>query len=333
MELPNQHCGFGDIPEPFNKEFRLSPSKIKDSLTSMKMYKWRIDHPMRETAAMELGTLLHMAILEPERFAKTYVKKPKESDYEGKRILRTNDDLKSWLSERGLKVSGNKVDLIERIQDELATETWQDKDEIVLWDVVLANACAADQIMMTEKEQEQVEETLKEIASQPFTNWLVKHGEREKKMWFREPGTGIILNMRVDFYAEKVPNLSTPLIMDVKKVPDVSPYKMARWLDETNTCVQLAINRDCVRAVTGKTPKCMILAIDAKEPYNVVPYVPDVAAMEIAESKYKQQIVQIQMAHEENKFIGLSDGTPLTLSLPHYALQREQYNENEPILE
>jgi hypothetical protein len=328
MELKNLHCGFGDMPEELENEFRLSPSKIKDALESMKLYKWRLDRKMKTTAAMELGTLLHMAILEPERFAQVYVKNPKPSDYAGSQILKTNYDMQDWLVALGMKKTGNKLELIERIEAALANMT---DHNIVLWDRILANACSPDQLMMTDKEEEQVVETIKEIDSQPFTKWLTKNGEREKKMWFREPGTGVILKMRVDFYSSGVGESGIPVVMDLKKVPDVRVFKMQRWLDDTKTAVQLAINRDCVKAITGKTPKCIILAIDAKEPYNVVPYVPDPAALEIAEYQYKQTIVAIQQAHHENKFTGLSDGTPISLNLPHYALNREQFNEDQVI--
>jgi len=42
-------CGFGEVPEELQKEFRLSPSKIKDSLESLKLYKFRLEQKIKPT--------------------------------------------------------------------------------------------------------------------------------------------------------------------------------------------------------------------------------------------------------------------------------------------
>ena len=39
-------------------------------------YQWMLTHPEEPTASMSLGTALHMATLEPERFEQTYVQEP-----------------------------------------------------------------------------------------------------------------------------------------------------------------------------------------------------------------------------------------------------------------
>lgn len=321
-------CGFGHVPDAYKDEFRLSPSKIKDSLESMKLYKWRLDRKIQPTAAMELGTLLHMAILEPERFAKTYVKPPKIEKYvEFDQVFVTAYQMADWLAIKGQKKSGKKEELIVRIKEFISTQ--ETKENVVFWDEVMASAIGEGQILMTDKEDEQATETLREIDNQPFTKWLTQNGEREKRMWFREPETGVIISMIIDFFSMGVGSSTIPVVMDVKKVPDVKLFKMQRWLDDTKTGVQLAINRDCIKHITGIEPKCMVLALDAKEPYNVVPYTLDPAVLEISEYKYKQQIVQILDAHRDNKFQGFSDGTPISLNFPHYVLQREELNEDE----
>lgn len=321
-------CGFGELPEELQAEFRLSPSKIKDSLESMKLYKWRLDRKMKTTKAMELGTLLHMAILEPDLFKTTYITKPRREELDADAIFETAAEMQAWLVANGQKKSGTKPELMARIK-EFNDANPITKQALIFWDELIDDLAKSGKIIMSDKENEQVTETLKEIDRQPFTKWLTSNGEREKKMWFREPGTGVIVNMRVDFYSPGIGTSKIPVVMDVKKVVDVKLFKMQRWLDESKTGVQLALNRDCVKAITGIEPKCMILAIDAKEPYNVVPYTLDQAALEVSEHQYKQQIVQIQLAHAANKFSGLSDGTPINLNLPHYVLNREMLGEDE----
>lgn len=54
----------------------LSSSGAKDILRSPAFYRWRKDHPSEPTPSMVLGTALHMAVLEPERFERTVVVDP-----------------------------------------------------------------------------------------------------------------------------------------------------------------------------------------------------------------------------------------------------------------
>jgi len=51
----------------------LSISALKNMRRSPLHYRYRLDHPQKQTAAMALGTATHAAILEPERFALEYV--------------------------------------------------------------------------------------------------------------------------------------------------------------------------------------------------------------------------------------------------------------------
>ncbi len=51
----------------------LNISALKNIGRSPLYYRYRLDHPMQPTAAMELGTATHAAVLEPDRFSLDYV--------------------------------------------------------------------------------------------------------------------------------------------------------------------------------------------------------------------------------------------------------------------
>ena len=65
--------------------------------------------------ALEFGIWSHAMILEPERFAQDYARDFDPSAYE--KLLVTAADMSAWLKERGLKVSGAKAELVQRILD------------------------------------------------------------------------------------------------------------------------------------------------------------------------------------------------------------------------
>lgn len=63
--------------------------------------------------ALDFGIWSHAMILEPARFKAAYARDFDPSAYES--ILSTATEMSAWLKERGLKVSGSKGELIERI--------------------------------------------------------------------------------------------------------------------------------------------------------------------------------------------------------------------------
>jgi len=80
------------------------------------------------TAAMELGSALHCMLLEPERFERIYVKKPRVEDIADKIVFKKTDEIKHFLKSVGEKISGNKRDLIKRAERHLDSKTH------VIWD-------------------------------------------------------------------------------------------------------------------------------------------------------------------------------------------------------
>ena len=81
------------------------------------------DKPVNNpTPAMELGTAIHSAVLEPDDFGHLYIKKPEVEDYQDKIIFKGNDDFKAFLKNVGEKVSGTKAELIQRISPYIGDE-------------------------------------------------------------------------------------------------------------------------------------------------------------------------------------------------------------------
>lgn len=63
-----------DIPQTiYRGDFALSRSDIFEMRKSPMHFRYALDHPREETAAMAFGTALHCYVLEPEKFAERYV--------------------------------------------------------------------------------------------------------------------------------------------------------------------------------------------------------------------------------------------------------------------
>ena len=67
---------FSMPPEEYYKSSGVSQSALQWLIQSPAYYKWRLENPVEPTASMKLGTAVHMAILEPEKFATAYIALP-----------------------------------------------------------------------------------------------------------------------------------------------------------------------------------------------------------------------------------------------------------------
>jgi hypothetical protein len=68
---------YRDVPEPDYRAWHgKSVSALKIAHRSLASYRYALTHPTEPTAAMELGTAVHVAVLEPDRFAAEYVGAP-----------------------------------------------------------------------------------------------------------------------------------------------------------------------------------------------------------------------------------------------------------------
>jgi len=99
-----------------NEEYQALPQISGSSLHTIyaeNPAQWRYGEPEEDRKALDFGIYSHAMILEPDRFAEQYVRDWSADGYES--ILVTATDCSAWLKERGLKVSGAKGELIERI--------------------------------------------------------------------------------------------------------------------------------------------------------------------------------------------------------------------------
>lgn len=95
----------------------LNWSSLKLMHDSPRMYKWRQDHPRADTGAMSLGRIIHMAILEPDRFELDCVRRPDEWDSWRTKAAR---EWRTKQQTRGREVlTDEDADLVEIIRERL----------------------------------------------------------------------------------------------------------------------------------------------------------------------------------------------------------------------
>jgi len=187
-----------DMPDTeYHKVPALSSSGIKNLLISPMDFwarSWmnpRYEHP--ETSAMKLGTAYHTRILEGKsKFEELYLPDISHDDYS--ESLRTVDDIKIKLSMHKMKVSGNKIDLTNRlIQTEPSTQ---------FWDHIKKEYYGQDKYFLPKDEMDNIEYAAAFIEKHPQISECFTGGKAEVSIfWYDE--SGVPLKSRIDYLKPK----------------------------------------------------------------------------------------------------------------------------------
>lgn len=121
--------------EEYHADSAIGASMVEDFLESHRLYEGRyITHtiaPKEATPAMKLGTLVHMRILEPDRYRESLAEPYPDVAPDGKKWLRRKDsDHEKWWQEEVAKRDGKvaleqlEIDRIEAIAESVLSRKW-----------------------------------------------------------------------------------------------------------------------------------------------------------------------------------------------------------------
>jgi hypothetical protein len=182
----------------------LSASGMKDLMVSPLRY-WHLHiNPKRpiqeETPAQRIGTALHCAVLEPERFEAEYVREL----VPGNDWLDTIEDLRAFLRDKGIKPAGTrKAEVIAQVQ------AYDPNYPIVSVQFDIHADLHKGKIGLAVDEWVRVNQMRDALKSEPRFNAITKEGHSEVSLFATDPNSGVPLKARLDWI-----NGST--ILDVK---------------------------------------------------------------------------------------------------------------------
>jgi hypothetical protein len=149
------------------------------------------------TDAMELGTAIHSAVLEPEVFEELYAKIPSYDDYEDKVILHTNEQISDFLASVGEKKSGKKEELIQRVLP------YVDPNTTIIWQLVLNDFYDSinhgGKRSLSREWFELIEEIQKSIERRPLIQEVFSDGYPEVTIIWKDEWTGVMCKCRLDY--------------------------------------------------------------------------------------------------------------------------------------
>lgn len=271
-----------------------------------------------ETDAMRLGTAIHMAILEPEKFLQSYVEEP--SDIPAN-VLESLDQLKEKCVAYGLKKSGTKAELLQVLID--------NGHDFVSYDSYVEQYRAGRELMKP-KDWRAAQRIVARIKSKKMLNYLISGGEPEKLAWALHERTGLIISFKADYFKTlKAPVLGCEAaVTDAKKVPSVKKRRFEAMIWDRSMFIQAALYVDLLEALTKKKTLFNWLAVDAKPPYPVMGYPADFGLLEAGRNEYNKTLDTLVECFKTNVWPDYSNELQ-TVTMPKYAWDQLEYRDDE----
>lgn len=169
--------------------------------------------PKPPTPAMIVGSAVHHAILEPDKFEKLYAK-PLQLPT-GVVVVDTVAEMKEILKRMGLKATGNKPDLIDALKG-------QDESLVFLTDLKADHEIACEgKTVITDDAYDKALRMRDSVHAHPMARELLSKGVAEESHYWLDERTGELCKCRTDWF--------TPdnVIVDLKKVACASEWSFS----------------------------------------------------------------------------------------------------------
>jgi hypothetical protein len=274
-------CGWGKF-EKKEGDLTCSPSRIILFREDIELYKHRyIDKEDSDTKSMELGTVIHKMVLEPEKFHEDYLVLPEKTltnDLDGKA-------LEALCKAHGLKVSGTKAEKLARLRE--VTEIEKQYDELLL-------EIPPGKISLPPSVIKKATDIKDKIYGHPKVGEWVRLSEKEKRGWYTD--NGLIMRFQIDgfFNYKKI-----GVIWDLKTTKDWSKKWFERNLFENGTHLQIAAYRRALKQIENiEIDAFMVIAVNPAPPHQVRYYQIDLPTIQAGEieldiylKEYKERLI------------------------------------------
>lgn len=243
-------------------------------------YKYNLDNPSDPTAAMRIGSLLHLSILEPDEFKATVALQPQDAPR---------------------KPSQAQRDAKNPSPETIASITW--------WDNYYAEVAGKE--IVTPDEYEMLTGMGDAVRAHPAAGVLLKkEGWTEACFFWIDPETGAKCRARMD---RVIPELR--LILDIKTAEEASAAKFSRACGNFRYGVQSAVYPDAAEAVLGDNDwRFIFIVVEKKKPHFVAVYEADEMMRDLGRAEYQLDLVKYSECVASGKWPGYTDLiTPISL--------------------
>lgn len=227
------------------------------------------------TRAMRLGRMIHMYLLEPDIFKKSYAFLPDKANEAYKNALFTMADLQAkaeqFNAQLNLKIkkSGKKDEMIERLLEV--------DSKLLIWDRHVAEICEGKEAITVEN-QGMLLEIFDAVKTHPFAMKLISSGIPEVSGYWHDDELDLKCKFRTDWINDK------GYIIEVKSTADARKKKFFYKIRDMRYDIGAAWYVRGYRKLMNKLPKGYVwMVVETKPPYSVALYSADESCLSAGE--------------------------------------------------
>lgn len=266
------------------KQFNISPAYFE----SMQILK-----EIEPTKAMNLGTMLHYAILEPDKFEQLFVEEPPViPDF----VVDTVADLKEICKAEKLPVSGTKDELIDRLRDFGAN--FKTYDEFI-------DEYKNGRQILSKKQYSAAKRIIERIKSITAVDSILKDGEVEALGWVLIDEPRAVVTFRVDYFKPLNRKIAgyEQFAIDLKTTSQLSSNRdLQKLIAFDDTHIQAALYIDALEFITKKPTAFAVLAVETTAPYTVMLQVMGGASIECGRAQAFKNLQDYVECHKTKSY-------------------------------
>lgn len=294
--LASDHGTDGALPEvPFEPGIRtdlsnedyhridaLSASGLKRILQSPMHYRWDRDNPREPTDSMQLGTAVHLGVLEPDKFATDCIAVPEDAP--------------------------KKPTLV---QLAAAKPSPAAMESIAWWDAFAKRA--AGKLVLSADTYAKALSMIRAVKAHPAVEWLMSEGAPEVSFQWSDAHWNVPCKCRFDWLRPD------GIAMDLKTTVDASPEEFPRAVASFKYHLQnrwYDIGHEHLRDESLRG--FAFVAVENVAPYGVAVYTIEPNALAFANGRIEEALMRYKNARDSGFWKGYS-GKINPLTLPRWA--------------
>ncbi len=178
------------------------------------------------------------------------------------------------------------------------------------WKKIKKAAIEANQIVITEKQFEEITIIANYVKQEPTAAKLIDGAQYEKSIFWENQETGILCKCRPDI-------LHTNMICDLKTAADASESAFKNAIYNYGYHIQASMMQEGVEAVLGhKINDFIFIVVEKEEPFSTAIYILDEYAIEKGREDFHSTLQRYKECRDKNEW----PGYPIKeISLPKYA--------------
>jgi exodeoxyribonuclease VIII len=274
----------------------------------------------KETPALKIGSAIHRAILEPDKFESMYIREPQITDYKG--VLDKLDDYKEACKARGLPMSGTKDVLKARIKAFLST---QELPTASFWDE-LEPQIVGSRIPLARHEYKACRAISYRVHKHPCASEIFKIGTPEVSIYWKDLDTDVLCRGRIDWITESG---HTPYIVDIKSTQNANPESFQRDVFKYGYHIQAAMYWDGLLTLGYSPDSFVFSAWEKRPPYATALYFMTDEVLEAGRNEYKKLLKVYAKCLETDNWPGYSNNIEPLILPEWYGKQDTVIEESE----